>query len=80
MVVCLQLCKLRLLFCMGFSPAVVDGGYSLVTVRGFLIAVASLVENQGLSGRWAQYLQLPGFLVGFGLRALWLKGSSRIRD
>ena len=73
MVVCLRLCKLRLLFCTGFSPAVVNRGYSLVAMRGFLIAVASLVENQGLSGRWAQCLQLPGFraqaqqLWGMGL-------------
>ena len=79
-------CKHKLLFCMGFSLAVVNGGNSLVAVHGFLIAVASLVENHGLLGTWAQCLQLPGFraqaqqLWYMGLVALWLKGSSRIRD
>ena len=57
---------------MGFSLAVVNGGYCLVAVHGFLIAVASLVENHGLSGTWAQYLQLPGFRAQ--AQQLWYMG------
>ena len=34
--------------CMGFSLVVASGGYSLVAVCGFLIAVTSLGVEQGL--------------------------------
>ena len=57
---------------MGFSLAVVNGGNSLVAVHGFLIAVASLVENHGLLGTWAQCLQLPGFRAQ--AQQLWYMG------
>ena len=66
---------------MGFSLAVVNGGNSLVAVHGFLIAVASRVENHGLLGTWAQCLQLPGSgaqsqqLWHTGLVASWHVGS-----
>ena len=37
----------------GISLVVASGGYSLVAVRGFLMVVASLIMDQGLSGTWA---------------------------
>ena len=45
---------------MGFSLVVVSGGYSLVLVCGFLIAVASLVAELGLSGTQASVIIAHG--------------------
>ena len=39
---------LGLCCCTGFSLAVASGGYSLVTVRGLLTVLASLVVRHGL--------------------------------
>ena len=38
------------------SLVAASGGYSLVEVGGFLIAVASLVSEQALYGVWAHLL------------------------
>ena len=38
----------RCLRCTGFSLVVVNSGYSVVAVRGLLIAVAPLVVEQGV--------------------------------
>ena len=54
------LAVLGLCCCMGFSLVVVSGGYSLVLVCGFLIAVASLVAELGLSGTQALVIWLMG--------------------
>ena len=43
-----SLAVLGLCCCLGFSLVVVSGGYALVLVCGFLIAVASLVAELGL--------------------------------
>ena len=37
----------------GISLVVASGGYTLVAVCGFLMVVASLIVDQGLSGTWA---------------------------
>ena len=44
---------------MGFSLVVVNGDYSLVAVHMFLIAVASLAAEHGLSGTWASASVTP---------------------
>ena len=44
----LFLASLSLRWCTGFSVVVARVGYSLVVVHSFLIAVASLVAEQGL--------------------------------
>ena len=45
------LAALGLCCCVGFSPVAMSGGYSLVVVHWFLIAVASLVaEKPGVHG------------------------------
>ena len=44
---------LGLCCCVRFSLVVASGGYSLVAVCGFLIAVASLFAEHGLQGAWA---------------------------
>ena len=60
-------CKLYLFWavlgfccCACFSLVVASRGPSLVAMCRLLIAVASLVLEQGLSGEWAQQLQLLG--------------------
>ena len=46
--ICLFLAVLGLHCCTGFSLVMESGGYSLASVRGLLIAVASLVAEHGL--------------------------------
>ena len=46
------LCWIFIAVC-GLSLAAARGGYSLDVMCGFLIAVASLVAEHGLSGVWA---------------------------
>ena len=45
---------------MGFSQAVVSKGYSLAVVHGLLIAVASLIAEQGLFGAQASAVEALG--------------------
>ena len=49
------------------SVVVANGGYSLVVVRGLLIAVASLVVEHGLKAVWASVVAMHG-LSGCGSR------------
>ena len=82
----LFLTVLALCCCARISPDVASGGYSLVVVRGLLIAVASVVMEQGLQGtlasgaaagrlwRTSAEVEVPG------LSAPWRVESSRIRD
>ena len=66
----------------GFSLVVANGGYSLAVVCGFLIAVASLVVEQGLRGTQASVvaalrLQSTGsIVVAQRLSCLWHVRSS----
>ena len=60
--------------CVCFSIVVASGSYSQFEVHGLLIAVASLVVEQGLQGAWAQWLQHVGSVV-FSARGLWSTGS-----
>ena len=46
--------------CAGFSLVVASGGYSLISVCGLLIAVASLVAEDGLQGMWASVVDTLG--------------------
>ena len=46
--------------CPGFSLVEASGGSSLVAVCGLLIAVASLVDEQGLWGAWPAVVVTPG--------------------
>ena len=46
-IIVLLLTELGLRCCAGFSPVAVRGGYSLVDVRGLLVAGASLVASMG---------------------------------
>ena len=61
-------------------------GYSEVAVSGFLVAVASLIVEHGLSGLWLQQLWLGGSraqtreLWCMGLVVLQHVGSSQTRD
>ena len=48
----------------GFPLAVVSRGNSLVAVCGFLIAVASLVAENGLWGTWVSIVAACGSVVG----------------
>ena len=56
---------LGLCCCICFSLVAANGGYSLVTRHGFLVAVASHVVGAGFRtcGMWAQKLWLPGSMV-----------------
>ena len=49
--------------CTGFSLVAVSGGYSLDTVCGLLIVVASLAVEQGLQVLRLQWLRLTGSVV-----------------
>ena len=55
--------------CVGFSIVVASGGYSQFVVQGLLIAVASLVVEQGLQGAGASEVEAHG-LSGFHSWAL----------
>ena len=52
--ICLLLAVLGLHCCTGFSLVAASRGYSLVAVRGLLIAAASLVVEHGLWSVWAK--------------------------
>ena len=61
---------LGLCCCVDFSLVAASGGYSLVAVCGFLIAVVSLAEHGRALGHagsswsaWAQYLEHKDFVV-----------------
>ena len=56
----LFLAVLGLLWCLGFSPAVVNRGYPLAVMCGPLISLASLVSEHWLSGAWASVVGAPG--------------------
>ena len=45
--------------CMGFSLVAKSGGYSLVAVRGILVAVASLAAEHRLYGTQASAVAAP---------------------
>ena len=47
----------------GFSPAVASGGYSLVSVHGLLIVVASLVVEHRLQDMWASVVAAHGLII-----------------
>ena len=47
--------------CVCFSIVVASGSYSQFEVHGLLIAVASLVVEQGLQGAWASVVAACGF-------------------
>ena len=72
--------------CAGFSLVVESGGYSLVVVLGFLIAVISLVLGHGFPSPWRQQLQFLGSRAQAqqfwhtDLVTLCHVGSSPIRD
>ena len=80
--VCFWLCWVFAACYMGFSLFAARGSYSLVAVCRRLIAVASLIEEHGLSGQasfsscstWAQFLWLMGLVAPQHV------GSSQIRD
>ena len=59
----LFLAMLGLPCCGDFSLVVVSGCYSLVVVRGLLIAVASLVAEHGLQGSWASVVAAWGLSI-----------------
>ena len=46
--------------CVGFSPAAVSGGCSVVAVHSLLTVVASLVVEHGLKGIWTSVVVVPG--------------------
>ena len=56
---------LGLYCCICFSLVAANGGYSLVTRHGLLLAVASFVRCAGFHtcGMWAQKLWLSGSMV-----------------
>ena len=46
--------------CAGFSLVVASSGHSLIVVHRFLIAMASLVAEHGLSDMWVSVVAAPG--------------------
>ena len=77
------LAMLKLHCCAGFSLAVASGGYPLGAVNGLLVAVASLVAEQGFWASavvaWALEPQAQSFGV-HGLSCSMCVGSSWTRD
>lgn len=50
---------LNLHSCVGFSLIEASGGYSLLAMRGLLIAAAFLVVGHRLQGAWASLVVIP---------------------
>ena len=69
----LFLAILGLCFCDRFFLVVASGSYSLVVVRGLLIAVASLVVEHGPWGTWTSVVWHVGSEVM--IPGLWSTGS-----
>ena len=60
----------------GLSLVAVSRAYSLV--HGLLSVVASLLEDHGLYGTWAQYLWLTGLIALPHVEASWARDRTHI--
>ena len=73
----LFLAALGLCCCM-WALGAVSKGYSLVTLHGLLVVVASLLEEHGLQGTWAQYLWLTGLVALQHVGVSWTRDGTHI--
>ena len=62
----------------GLSLVAASRGSSLVAVRGLLIVVASLVEEHGLQGVWAQYLWHTGLVALQHVESSWTRDGTHV--